>query len=147
MNAMKKLLLFLPIVFAISCASIKVHRLNTASGRPEVFIANTTKEKVQGALTDILVSEGAELSDETNSMMKFMRFKEKKLPQKGPFLFEIYENLKFTFLKQKNGIKVFANGLNEFPPSGYQTTPPQAMYSKEDMEMLQGILERLKAKL
>ncbi|MFH1067467.1 MAG: hypothetical protein V1746_06165 [bacterium] len=144
---MKKLLLLLPIVFAIGCATT-VHQLNTASGRPEVFIANATKAKVQGALTDILVSEGAELANESNSMMEFVR---KHGFVDAPInLMPRAEILKFTFLEQKDGVKVFANGLID--TSAYSHPPynnnnsPRMMTSKEDVEMLQGILDKLKAR-
>lgn len=129
---------FLISILCVGCTTS--NRLATASGKPEVFLKRVEKEKARETLTQMLTSDQMVLTGQTPSTLTF----EKKRSDK--FWNYRKEEYKFTFWSHEDGTKVFASGRYAYDQDE-KKYPMKEMENEHDLNRMQAILNRLKAKL
>jgi hypothetical protein len=143
---MKRLLFFIVLlIFIMGCATAKP--LQTASGRPEIIIYNTTKKAVVDTLVSAFVPHGLQIK-QMNEYNVVFAMRDTSL--RGAIFFgSKYDTMPearvtFTFVETGNTVRVFCTAaMVTNPGSAFERVTD---VTEAEANSLQTMLEKLKAK-
>lgn len=122
--------------------------INTASGRPEVFIPNIAPQRVRAALIDRGIADGWTLDKDTESTVSFVKRSDNALASvllASNYDTNVMDRVRFTVIGINGGTKMYAS--EEFVTnhgSAFEKITP--LNNNKNSQGLQNILESFRAR-
>lgn len=122
--------------------------INTASGRPEIFIPNVAPQRVRSAVIDRAIGRAWTLDKETENTVSFVKKADNALVSvllASNYDTNVMDRIRFTIIGTNGGTKMYAS--EEFVTnhgSAFEKITP--LNNNNNSRALQNILESLKAR-